>query len=85
MTASKMSLSFGPNTLVSSRVRSELRGGMSKIDQLRVDDSGELKPSSMTVFVEGPGEKMEEGGSRTQAGEGSDPSFTSGLPEIKLE
>jgi hypothetical protein len=57
---------------------------MSKIDQLRVDDSGELKPSSMTL-AEGPGEKMEEGGSRTQAGEGSDPNFTSGLPEIKLE
>ena len=58
---------------------------MSKIDQLRIDGSGELKPLSMSVLVEGPGEKMEEGGSRTQAGEGNDPSFTSGLPEIKLE
>jgi len=56
---------------------------MSKTDQL--DDSGELKPSSMTVLVEGPGEKMEEGRSRTQVGEGGDPSFTSGLPEMKLE
>ena len=58
---------------------------MSKTDQSRVDDSGELKPSSMTVLVDGPGEKMEEGRSRTQAGEGGDPNFTSGLPEMKLE
>lgn len=59
---------------------------MSKADQLRVDDNGELKPSSMTVLVEGPGEKFEEGKSRTQVGEGGgDPSFTSGLPEMKLE
>jgi hypothetical protein len=58
---------------------------MSKTDQLRVDDSGELEPSSMTVLVEGPGENFEEGRSRTQVGEGGDPSFTSGLPEMKLE
>lgn len=58
---------------------------MSKTDQLRVDDSGELKPSSVTVLLEGPGEKIEEGRSRAQGGEGGDPSFTSGLPEMKLE
>jgi len=58
---------------------------MSKTVQLRVDDSGELKPSSVTVLLEGPGEKIEEGRSSTQAGEGNDPSFTSGLPEMKLE
>jgi hypothetical protein len=61
---------------------------MSKTDQSRIDDSGELKSSSMTVFVEGPGEKhppMEAEGPRMPATEGSDPSFTSGLPEMKLE
>jgi hypothetical protein len=58
---------------------------MSKTDQSRVGESGDLKSSSM---MEGPGEKhppMDKRGSERRAPEGSDPSFTSGLPEMKHE
>lgn len=88
--ASKISPSFGPNMLGASMARSEPRVGISKTDQLRAYDSGELKLSlSMAALMEGRGEvhpPKEEGGvSRTQAAKGKDPSFTSGLPEMKLE
>lgn len=55
---------------------------ISKTDQSKPVESEELKSSLMVVVVEGPGEKdppMEE-----WSGIG-DPSFTSGLPEMKPE
>lgn len=74
---SKKSASFGSYMLGSSTMRSKSRVGISKIDQLRVDAIEVLKSSSMAVVVEGPGEKQWSGI--------GDPSFTSGLPEMKLE
>lgn len=79
---SRNSLSFGPYMPGSSTLQSKSRVGISKTDQLRVDEGEELTSSSMMVVIEGPGEKHPPMEEWTGIG---DPSFTSGLPEMKLE
>lgn len=80
---SRNSPSVGPYMLGSSTIQSKSRVGISKTVQLVLDDSEELKSSSMMVVVEGPGEKHP---SPTEEWTGiGDPSFASGLPEMKLE